>query len=173
MRKIIIFILILQIVMVYFANTARALDINLEKERLVSDQTKFTFGLGWAGNEFLGGVTKDGLDNPKLAYGLNNWLGFSYTWIFGAPPKENIIAAIDEVVRENGGAEKLRDYDLKILTKRKLNIGSYTYFRIGTVYLVLPLIMQYGWMMPLSDFGRFQFGVGLPLLLNLGINFDF
>jgi len=149
------------------------LNVEKEKEKYSADVNKFTFGLGWAGNEFLGTVTKDGLGNPKNSYGLNNFLGFSYTWIYGAPKKEEINAAVDAVVKENGGTEKLRDYDLYMLTKQKMGSRSFTYFRLGTVYLLVPLIAQYGWMFPMGDVGRFQVGLGLPLLLNIGINFDF
>ncbi|MBU1149105.1 hypothetical protein KKI23_03365 [Patescibacteria group bacterium] len=169
MKKIIMFALLIG----FLVSVSNALDLAVEKEKLVADQTNFTFGLGWAGNEFLGGITRDGLDNPKTAYGLNNWLGFSYTWIYGAPTEQEILAAVDAVVAEEEGAASLRSYDLKRLTKQKLNIGSYSYFRIGTVYLVLPLIAQYGWMWPVGDVGRFQIGLGLPLLFNVGINFDF
>jgi hypothetical protein len=156
-----------------FSGFAYALDINLEKGKLLSDQSKFTFGLGWAGNEFLGAVTKDGLDNPKSSFGVNPYIGFTYTWIFGSPSREAISSAIDAVVAESGGADKIKDYELKILVKRKMGIGSYTYFRFGTVYLFLPFVVQGGWMIPLGDIGRFQIGFGLPLLLNLGVNFDF
>ncbi len=158
---------------VLFAQSSMALDLPVEKEKLLKDKTGFTFGLGWAGNEFLGGVVRNGLGYPKSAFGLNTWIGFSYTWIYGAPTNQEIVNAIDAVASENGGAENLRDYDLKMLAKQKLNIGSYNYFRLGTAYLLFPVVVQYGWMWPVGDVGRFQIGFGLPLLLNLGINFDF
>ncbi|MBU0502385.1 MAG: hypothetical protein ABIH69_03010 [bacterium] len=169
MKKIVLLVLL----SICLVKISGALDITVEKEKLVSDSTNFTFGLGWAGNEFLGGVTRDGLGHAKTAFGLNTWLGFSYTWIYGAPTNQEILNAVDEVVAENGGAENLRDYDLKMLTKKKLNVGSYNYFRLGTGYLILPIVVQYGWMWPVGDVGRFQVGLGLPLLLNVGINFDF
>lgn len=148
-------------------------DLNQEKERLTSESVHFTFGLGWAANEFLGGVSKDGLGYAKSSFGLNTLLGYSHTWIYGAPLKQEILNAMDEVISENGGTENLTPEKLMELTKKKLGNRSYTYFRLGTVYLVLPLVAQYGWMIPLGDVGRFQFGLGLPLLLNFGINFDF
>jgi hypothetical protein len=172
MKRLIALILIIQL-STLLASGARALDISIEKEKLTSDSSGFTFGIGWAGQEFLGGVTRDGLGYRKSALGLNGWLGFSYTWIYGAPTKQEIINAIDEVIRESGGAEQMHAYDLKMLTKKKLGDKTYSYFRLGTVYLLLPLIAQYGWMWPIGDSGRFQLGLGLPLLLNLAINFDF
>lgn len=201
MKKIIVLVFIFQLMLVNFINTSEAIESNpeieklfsepvetapkpvqstpkandfkLETEKLLAEQVHFTFGLGWAGQEFLGGVMKDGLGYSKSALGLNGWLGFSYTWIYGAPLKQEIINAIDEVVRESGGAEKLGDYDLKMLTRQKLGNRSYTYFRIGTIILLYPLVVQGGWMWPLGDIARLQLGFGLPLLLNVGINFDF
>jgi len=160
-------------VIIICAGVSSALDVEAEKAKLTSDQIDFTFGLGWAGNEVVGGITRDGLDYPKASFGINPYLGLTYAWIFGAPSKKAINNAVDEVVVENKGADNLRDYDLKLLTKRKLNINSYTFFRLGTAYLYLPLVVQYGWMLPVGDVGRFQLGLGLPLLLNVGMNFDF
>ena len=172
MKKIIVLLLVLQIFL-GLGNLSYGLDLKKETDSFIAKQSNFTFGLGWAGNEFLGMVDKNGLGYVESSYGINNFLGFSYTWVYGTPTNEAIVNAVDEVVKENGGVGKLGLSDLKLLTKKKLNVGPQSYFRLGTVYLLLPFVAQYGWMFPVGDIGRFQIGFGLPLLFNVGMNFDF
>ena len=172
MKKIIVLLLVIHIFLGLGA-VSYGLDLKAETDKFTAKHSNFTFGLGWAGNEFLGVVTKDGLGYAESSYGLNNFLGFSYTWIYGTPTDEAIADAAAEVAKENGGEDKISLSDLKMLTKQKLNVGSQNYFRLGTVYLLVPFVAQYGWMFPVGDIARFQIGFGLPLLFNVGMNFDF
>ena len=146
-------------------------DIDKEFALLKTNQTHFTFGLGMAGNPFLGAVNKDGFGYPKNELGLSNWLGFSYTWIYGAPSEEEINDAFKQIKAEYG-KDNIRPYEIPRLIKSKINKGVFNYFTAGTVYLLFPLNFEGGWMW-VSDNVRFRLGLGLPVLLAFGINFDF
>jgi len=146
-------------------------DIDKEFKLLKMDSTHFTFGLGMAGNPFLGAVNKDGFGYPKNELGLSNWLGFSYTWIHGVPSEEEIDDAFKQVKAEYG-KDNIRSYEIPRLVKSKINKNVFNYFTAGTVFLLYPLNFEVGWMW-VSDNVRFRFGLGLPVLLAFGINFDF
>ena len=137
---------------------------------MLVDETHFTFGLGYAGNPFLGAVVKNGFGYPKNEVGFTNWAGFGYTWIFGIPSDEEILDAVKAVKAEYG--EDIKTYELPKLVKQQINKGVANYLTAGTVLFILPLNIEYGWMW-YSDTVRFRFGFGLPSLVAIGVNFDF
>ena len=137
---------------------------------MLVNETHFTFGLGCAGNPFLGAVTKNGFGYPKNEFGFTNWAGFGYTWIFGIPSDEEIRNAIKTIKTEYG--EDIKAYELPKLVRQEIRKGVANYFTAGTVYLILPLNFEYGWMW-YSDNVRFRCGLGLPILIAFGINCDF
>lgn len=170
MRKIVLILLTISLLVnIGFAK------INLDKEidKLFVNKTHFTFGLGfYSGNPFLGAVTKNGYGYPKNEVGFSNLAGISYTWIIGVPLEEEIEDAINEV-KERYGEENIRSYELSNLVRTEINKNTLNYFTIGTIMLIIPFNLEYGWMWLSGDNVRFRFGLGLPLLIAFGINFDF
>lgn len=169
MKKISIFLFVIMLIVSNGVFGVVSLDVQAKK--LLADENHFTFGpIGYSGNPFLGVMTKNGYGYPKSEFGLTNWLGFGYTWIFGIPSDEEILDAVIKVKAEYG--EDVKGYELPKLVRTEINKGMANYFTFGTVALILPLNIEYGWMW-YYDYARFRLGLGLPALIAFGVNFDF
>ncbi|MBU0573807.1 MAG: hypothetical protein ABIJ26_08380 [Candidatus Margulisiibacteriota bacterium] len=163
----------LALVLLLSLSASAALETNAgTAEKLMLESSRFTFGLGMAGNPFLGVVTKNGFGYPVSEAGLSNWLGFSYTWISGQPTQAEIEEAVKTIVAKYGDRVFLPQ-ELATEVRSLINKNQLTYFTFGTVGLIFPLNIEGGWMWLASDNIRFRFGLGLPLLVAFGINFDF
>ncbi|MBU0573685.1 MAG: hypothetical protein ABIJ26_02860 [Candidatus Margulisiibacteriota bacterium] len=149
-----------------------AVDLDREFELKVRDNTHFTFGLGLAGNPFLGAVIKDGFGYPKGEMGYTNWAGFGYTWIYGTPSENELKDAFLSIKNEYGEANILST-QLSSLIRQKIDKNVLNYFTFGTVLFIYPLNVEYGWMFLAGDNLRFRVGFGLPLLFAFGFNVDF
>ncbi|MFC1496743.1 hypothetical protein ACFL52_04940, partial [Candidatus Margulisiibacteriota bacterium] len=151
------------------ANSIKAADREMIAFQLSKEDTHFSLGLGFT-TDLIGGVVKNGLGEPKTSFAFNTVAGFSYTTFFGS----NSVDDIFNYTRTADLSSDLKDlYAAKEEIRKKIKKYTFSYFRIGTAYLFLPLVLQGGYCYTPIDNVRLEVGFGLPLVLSLGFNIDF
>ncbi|OGC03155.1 hypothetical protein A2276_07070 [candidate division WOR-1 bacterium RIFOXYA12_FULL_43_27] len=164
MRKICLALL----VVCFFANSVWAsVDPELVAYQLSAEKTHFTFGVGIA-TDLIGGIVKNGMGEPKNSFALNTVLGFSYTTYYGANSVDTIF-----LTSRQSSLEAADNWALSKKVREKLQKNTFTFFRVGTAFLIYPLVLQSGFCWLPHPNTRFEIGLGLPVLLNFGFNLDF
>ncbi|MGM0509368.1 MAG: hypothetical protein ACQERZ_09480 [Fusobacteriota bacterium] len=149
-------------------------NIRIKTNELLEVKSYTTTGIGLlSGAPIYGKVLKNKLGFPKREFGLNNLLGFSYTWIFDTPKKEEVYEAVSSVYSKNN-SYNLSDYQLNLKVKKELDQNVVNYFTLGSAIAIIPINVEYGWMFLSENSNiRTRIGVGLPTILSVGMSADF
>ncbi len=164
-----IVVLIISFIVLLTTVSGAASDADSIAYQLAAEKTHLTFGLGIA-NDLIGGIVKNGMGEPKSSFSFNTFLGFSYTTYFGANSVESIFSEVREIYSND--LEEKDPSIIRSLVKNRIGSGRFSYFRVGTILLLYPLVLQTGWAWLPSENTRFEIGLGLPLVLNFGFNVD-